>query len=156
MGVPPSTKTFFFKLHTSTLPVKPYLQKRGIFVPWTVNCRLCNKPETIEHCFIYCSDAFLFWDVLQRTLKKDLVLNDYSLRFLPFSENETVPYDMFALLGLHSLWKCRMIDRHAEKPRTTKSLFLQQVAQVRSIYASKLSQPDWFPMFDACLGLPDF
>ncbi|XP_042145024.1 uncharacterized protein LOC121835126, partial [Ixodes scapularis] len=156
MGVPPSTKTFFFKLHTSTLPVKTYLQEKGIFVPWTVNCRLCNKPETIEHCFIYCNDAFLFWDVLQRTLKKDLILNDYSLRFLPFAENETVPYDMFALLGLHSLWKCRMIDRHAEKPRTTKSLFLELVAQVRSVYASPHSQPEWFALFDACLGLPDF
>ncbi|XP_042148643.1 uncharacterized protein LOC121837174 [Ixodes scapularis] len=156
MGVPPSTKTFFFKLHTSTLPFKTYLEEKGIFVPWTVNCRLCNKPETIEHCFIYCNDAFLFWDVLQRTLQKDLVLNDYNLRFLPFSENETVPYDMFALLGLHSLWKCRMIDRHAEKPRTTKSLFLKQVAQVRSVYASKFNQPDWFPMFDKCLGLPNF
>ncbi|CAN7937877.1 unnamed protein product [Ixodes hexagonus] len=73
--VSPTTKSFFFKLHTDTLPVKLWLRDKGIFVPWSVNCRLCNTPETIEHCFIFCTDAYLFWDVLQRTLKKDLCVN---------------------------------------------------------------------------------
>lgn len=156
MSVPPSTKSFFFKLHTSTLPVKTWLHSRGIFVPWTVNCRLCNKPETIEHCFIYCNNAFFFWDVLQRTLKKDLDITDQTIRFLPFSKGESVPYDIFVILGLHSLWRCRMIDRNAEAPRTTKSIFVENMAQLRSVYAAQPSQPDWFPLLDACIGLPDF
>ncbi|XP_049275489.1 uncharacterized protein LOC125759987 [Rhipicephalus sanguineus] len=49
MLVPPGVKTFFFKLHTGTLPVKTWLEQRGMFVPWGVNCLLCNKPETVEH-----------------------------------------------------------------------------------------------------------
>lgn len=55
--VPPGVKTFFFKLHTGTLPVKTWLEQRGMFVPWGVNCLLCNKPETVEHVFIDCWDA---------------------------------------------------------------------------------------------------
>lgn len=33
MPVKPSTKSFFFQLHSGTLPVKPWLQEKGIFVP---------------------------------------------------------------------------------------------------------------------------
>ena len=83
MCISPSAKTFFFHLHTSTLPVKWWLQERGIFVPWSINCRLCNKPETIEHCFIYCNDAVFFWDVLQRTLKKILISLNTAYDFSP-------------------------------------------------------------------------
>lgn len=94
--------------------------------------------------------------MLQRTLKKDLDITDQNIRFLPFSKDEVVPYDLFVLLGLHSLWKCRMIDRNAEPPRTTKSIFVEQVAQLRSAYAAQNVQPDWFPLLEACIGLPDF
>ncbi|CAN7937033.1 unnamed protein product [Ixodes hexagonus] len=52
--------------------MKAWLHEKGIFVPWTTNCLLCKTPETIEHVFTFCWDALLFWDVLQRTLKKDL------------------------------------------------------------------------------------
>ncbi|XP_040070866.2 uncharacterized protein LOC120843536 [Ixodes scapularis] len=156
MCVSPTAKTFFFQLHTSTLPVKAWLQERGFFVPWSINCRLCNKPETIEHRFIYCNDAVYFWDVLQRTLKKDIDFTEHSIRFLPVEQHGVVPYDLFMLLGLHSLWKCRMIDRNAEQPRTTRSLFIEEVAKVRSVYEARPPVPDWFSLFDACLNLPHF
>lgn len=60
MCVPPSVKTFFFKLHSNTLPVKVWLEGKGIDVPWSVDCILCKKPETIEHVFIFCWDAVFF------------------------------------------------------------------------------------------------
>lgn len=60
MCVLPTAKTIFFKLHISTLPVKTWLHKKGTFVPWPTNCRLCNQSETIEQCFITCTDAYLF------------------------------------------------------------------------------------------------
>lgn len=35
-----SIKSFFFKLHSGTLPVKPWLQEKGPYVhPWTLNWR---------------------------------------------------------------------------------------------------------------------
>lgn len=70
MCIPPAAKSFFFRLHSDTLPVKVWLDGRGIFVPWGVNCLLCKQPETIEHVFINCWDAVMFWDVLKRTIKK--------------------------------------------------------------------------------------
>ncbi|XP_042144555.1 uncharacterized protein LOC121834812 [Ixodes scapularis] len=156
LHVSPTAKSFFFKLHTSTLPVKPWLRERGIFVPWSINCRLCNQPETIEHCFIFCTDAYLFWDVLQRTLKKDLNINAYTIRFLPLKLNDSFPYDLFTLMGLHSLWKTRMIDRNADPPRSTKSNFIETVTHVRNVFNYLDERPDWYVLFDRCINLPDF
>lgn len=70
MVIPACTKTFFFKLHSGSLPVKAWLVEKGIPVAWSENCLLCKKPETIEHVFLNCWDAVFFWDVLQRTIKK--------------------------------------------------------------------------------------
>ncbi|XP_040064811.1 uncharacterized protein LOC120838808 [Ixodes scapularis] len=156
MRVPPTAKTFFFKLHTNTLPVKPWLRDKGIFVPWSVNCRLCNTPETIEHCFIFCTDAYLFWDVLQRTIKKDLYINAYSIRFLPVEDPDTFPSDFFILLGMHSLWKTRMIDRNAEPPRTTKSNFIETCNHVISVLDELGEKPRWYWRLEKCLLFPDF
>lgn len=107
-------KSFFFKLHTNTLPVKAWLDQKGIFVPWTINCLLCKKPETIEHVFIDCWDPIFHWDILQRTLNKQLPITPYGIRFLPVKCNEGIPFDMLMLLGLHSLWQTRMAVRHAD------------------------------------------
>ncbi|XP_075721206.1 uncharacterized protein LOC119177743 [Rhipicephalus microplus] len=158
MCISPSAKTFFFKLHTSTLPVKTWLNEKSIYVPWTVNCRLCNQPETIEHCFIHCCDAFYFWDILKRTLRKELPITAHGIRFLPFKKSltDSTPYDLFILLGLYSLWKSRMIDRHAELPRSTRSVFREAAAQVRSVVETFDPVPEWLPVLDACVCLPDF
>lgn len=156
MCIPPNAKTFFFKLHSSTLPVKTWLREKGMSIPWSDNCRLCNQPETIDHCFVLCRDAVFFWDVLQRTLKKDIDITPYTIRFLPFEDVNRVPYDVFVLLGLFSLWKCRMTDRHAEPPRPTKCIFREQAALVRSVYAAQSDPPEWLPLLDACVCLPEF
>uniref|UniRef100_V5IG63 Uncharacterized protein n=1 Tax=Ixodes ricinus TaxID=34613 RepID=V5IG63_IXORI len=115
MRVPAFTKSFFFKLHSETLPVKVFLEGKGIPVAWSVNCLLCKMPETIEHAFLNCWDAVFLWDVLQRILKKDLPLTPHGIRYLPVDGgNSMVPYDMIMLVGLHSLWRCRMAVRHAD------------------------------------------
>lgn len=62
-----------------------------------------RSRETTEHCFIDCSDAFLFWDVLQRTIKKYLLINSHSICYLPVPVGEHVPYYLFVLLSLYSL-----------------------------------------------------
>lgn len=156
MPVSLTTKSFFFELHTSTLPVKTWLHEKGVFVPWTVNCRLCNTPETIEHCVIFCTDAFLFWDVRQRTLKKDLFITPYTIRFLPVPPGEPAPYDLFLILGLHSLWRCRMIDRNADPPRSTKSIFLEMISHLKAVYDHLEERPERLPVLNRCQALPDF
>ncbi|XP_037581606.1 uncharacterized protein LOC119464684 [Dermacentor silvarum] len=157
MCITPAAKTFFFKLHTSTLPVKTWLHEKGLYVPWNTNCRLCSQPEKIEHCFILCRDAFYFWDILQRTIKKEFPLTPYGIRFLPFKKTiSNAPYDLFMLLGLYSLWRSRMIDRHAEPPRSTRSVFREEAAQVRSVVPTFDPVPEWISYLDACVCLPDF
>lgn len=114
MPVKPTVKSFFIKLHSGTLPVKTWLNDKSIFVPLTTDCTLCKKPETIEHVFIDCWDPVFHWDILQRTLKKELPITPYGIRLLPTASDD-VPYDIVMVLGLHSIWKTRMAFRHADK-----------------------------------------
>lgn len=104
---------FLFKLHSQTVPVKTWLHKRAMLIPWSDNCCLCNQPETIDLCFVLCRDAVFFWDFLPWALKKDIDITPYTIRFLPFEYVNQVPYDVFVLLGLLSFGICRMIDWHA-------------------------------------------
>lgn len=55
------TKTFFYKLHSGSLPVKAWSVEKGIPVARSENCLLGKKPETIEHMFLYCLDAVFFY-----------------------------------------------------------------------------------------------
>lgn len=155
MYISPCCKTFFYKLHSETLPVKTWLQKKGIFVT-SVNCRLCDVPETIEHCFIGCKDAILFWDILQRTLKKDLEINPHTVRYLLPTHDDSVPFDVFFLMGMHSLWKTRMMDRNAEPVVPTRVNFIQMTVHLKHVYDGLDVQPDWYPILVRCLALPPF
>lgn len=135
MCVPPSVKTFFFKLHTNTLPVKAWLKERGVDVPWSTDCILCKQPETIEHVFIFCWDAVFFWDVLQRTLKKQLSISPSGIRFLNVTNDDCVPYDMFFLLGLCSIWRSRMAVRHADvNAKEVRFYFFSLIEQVDKVF----------------------
>ncbi|XP_075546710.1 uncharacterized protein LOC142579922 [Dermacentor variabilis] len=157
MPVRPAAKTFFFHLHTNTLPVKVWLEQKGIFVPWTTDCRLCKKPETIEHAFIECWDAVFHWDILQRTLKKELPINPYGIRFLPVESDDGPPFDMFMLLGLHSLWKTRMAVRHADvNVCSARENFIESMSLLREVYRAQSETPDWVSILDELVCLKKF
>ncbi|XP_077552822.1 uncharacterized protein LOC144167430 [Haemaphysalis longicornis] len=157
MPVRSSTKSFFFQLHSGTLPVKPWLQEKGLFVPWGIDCIICRKPETIEHIFLDCSDAFFQWDILQRTLKKDLPITPYGIRFLPTENDEGAPHDMFILLSLHSLWKTRMAVRHADaNARPAREYFKESIAFIRDVYNSQNEPPLWMNVLNELVALKQF
>lgn len=143
MSVQPTTKTFIFKPRTNTLTIKIWLDDRGIVAPWASNCRLRNQPKTIEHRFISCNDAFIFWDVLQQTLQKDIYITLFFTRSLLVHHGETIPYDIFVLTGSLNLWRCRTIGRNGDLHRTTRSQFKKTVAQVRDVYQYRCQFPDW-------------
>lgn len=142
MCVSPCTKSFFFRLHTGTLPVKTWLVELGMFVPWSSNCHWCGVPGTVDHCFIVCKDAIFLWEVFQRAVRKSVHMNSHSLRFLPVPFEEVVPLDMFILLGLHSMWTCRMMYRNEGKPICSSSNFKDELMRVRSIYQHQQLEPD--------------
>ncbi|XP_049520514.1 uncharacterized protein LOC125944231 [Dermacentor silvarum] len=157
MPVRPSAKSFFFQLHTNTLPVKPWLEEKGLFVPWSVNCLICRKPETVEHIFLDCWDAVFHWDVLQRTLKKDLPITPCGIRFLPTQNEDTVPYDLFMLLSLNSLWKCRMAVRHAEPNlRSVREYFIESICYIKELYSLQKEQPTWLSVMTELANLKRF
>lgn len=131
MYVAPGAKSFFFRLHTGTLEVKTWLQEKGMYVPWRVHCFLCRKPETIEHVFLECWEGVFFWDILQRTLKKDLPLDPQGIRFLTVDNEEGVPFDAVMLLGLHCIWKACMAARHVDiDARSAQEYFRESCGQV--------------------------
>lgn len=73
--IAPSVKTFFIKLHTSTLHLKTWLRERGVFVLWTTDFFffLRKRLESIGHLFIEFWDAILFWGGLKKPLKKTCI-----------------------------------------------------------------------------------
>lgn len=134
MPVPGAVKTFFFKLHCNTLPVKTWMLEKGLFLPWGAECSLCKKPENVEHVFIDCWDAVFFWDVLQRTLKKDLPITARGIRFLDVKP-DVLPYDLFFLLGLHSIWRSRMDVRNADvNAKSVGNHFVEHVCKLREVF----------------------
>ncbi|CAN7948889.1 unnamed protein product [Ixodes pacificus] len=52
MVVPTGTKTFFFKLHSGTLPVKTWLNERGLFVPWGIIAFYARSQRRSNTCFL--------------------------------------------------------------------------------------------------------
>ncbi|CAN8002601.1 unnamed protein product [Ixodes pacificus] len=154
--VPAAVKTFFFKLHSETLPVKTFLEANGMNLYWSVNCNLCKQPESIEHVFLGCWDALLFWDVLQRTIKKELPLSPQGIRFLTI-EREPVPYDIIMLLGLHGIWKSRMAVRHADvDARSPREYFIETIKWLRECYKKINTDVEWLPVMDDLAALKTF
>lgn len=136
--------------------MKTWLRSRDIFVS-SVDCPLRDVPETIEHCFISCRDAILFWDVLQRTLQKDFVLNPHSVRYLLPASCNDVAFDMLLLIGMHSLWKTRMLQRNAEPIISSTAHFIKMVTSAkRCIVRANQSQQEWYTALVRCLSLPLF
>lgn len=98
-------------------------------MPSSVNC-LCNLPEIIEHSFISCKYTFLFYDILQRTHKKNIYITPYEIRFLFVHPGVVVPYYLIILVRLHRFCRSRIIDQNGDLPRTTKSLFIEIITDV--------------------------
>lgn len=102
-------------------------------MPSSVNCLICNKPETIEHIFHDCHDAVL-WDVLRRTLKKELPLYPFGIRSLPCAELGEVQSVMLMLLCMQSAWQTSADVKHAHVPaHSAKHYFVASVMYTRLV-----------------------
>lgn len=144
MSIKPNLKSFFFKVHTSTLPVKAWLQQKGFFVPWSTNCRFCRVPETINHIFLDCTEAQFFWDDIQmQVLQRRLHLNPHTIRFLPLRPEEDTPYDVIILIGMFCLWKLRMADRNEEPLTPPLEYFKIEIHQLKLACMQRLQVPRW-------------
>lgn len=157
MQVPPSVKTFFFKLHTGTLSVKTWMAEKDLFVPWGIDCIICKKAETIEHVFIDCWDAVFLWDVLQRTLKKDLPVDAQGIRYLPVESEDGMPYDLIMLVGLSSIWKARMAARYSDiDARSARQYFREAMSEYVENQKYVSNPPECLADMESLVHLRDF
>lgn len=88
--------------------MKTWEEAKGFLVPWNVNCALCPEKETLQHVFMYCSNAQLFWAKLRAVLKVDLYPTWRNMKFLDLEECENSQcFEMLLLIGLYSIWRSR-------------------------------------------------
>lgn len=103
-----STKDFFVKFHCEVLSVKTWLVNKGFFVPWNTNCALCPTPETLQHTFLFCTNAELFWAELRAVFKINLYPNWHSMKFLDVGEcDQKECSEILLLIGLYAIWRSR-------------------------------------------------
>lgn len=157
MPVSPGVKTFFFKLHTGTLSVQTFFESKGFYLPWGSLCLICKQPETIDHVFLHCWEGVYFWDVLQRTVKKELPLDSYGIRFLPTENNDGIPLDTVMLIGLHSLWRSRMAGFHCDPDaRPARLYFRESIHALVEMHKLKTTVPDWISRVEPLCELKEF
>lgn len=157
MQVAPGAKSFFFKLHTGTLSVRTFQADRGFYLPWGTNCLICKKPENIDHVFLHCWEGVYFWDVLQRTLQKELPLNSYGIRFLPIVDEEGMPFDLIMLCGLHCLWRARMAGFYRDQDaRPARMYFRECMAKYVELQKTQEILPEWLSRVEPLAALREF
>ncbi|CAN8010014.1 unnamed protein product, partial [Ixodes pacificus] len=107
LPVPTSSKDFFVRFHVEVLPVKVWLDKKGFFVPWSLNCALCGATETLHHVFVECSNAYLFWAELKClfTVEFEIVWNVFKWLCLESEEHSPTVLRVLVVLGLHAIWR---------------------------------------------------
>ncbi|KAM7291028.1 hypothetical protein ISCGN_027603 [Ixodes scapularis] len=137
------TKNFFVRLHWEVLPVKTWSAKKGFFVPWSQNCALCPLPETLEHVFLYCTNAELFWAELRAVLRIDMYMTWKKVKFLEFGSGpNSRAWEVLALLGLQALWRSRTDHLHVvEGGKPAWRHFIDGFMYVDSLLEATL-QPD--------------
>lgn len=154
MQVMPGAKTFFFKLHSGTLPVKTFLEKKGCYLPWGTHCFICKLPETVDHVFLHCWEGVYFWDVLQRSVKKEFPLDSHGIRFLNVDNDDGAPFDAVMLMGLHCIWRARMAGYHCDKDaRPAYVYFRESIHWFLEIYKAAPEPPVWLPRLEPLLTL---
>ncbi|CAN8006964.1 unnamed protein product [Ixodes hexagonus] len=104
-----ATKDFFVKFYIEVLSVKTWLESKGFFVAWSANCALCPMPETLQHVFLYCTNAEIFWSELRHAFGIVVQPDWVTLKFLQIDVGENRRcIEVLFLLGLHAIWRSRV------------------------------------------------
>lgn len=131
--------------------------RERVVCPMVHQLIFCKKPQTVEHVFRECWDPVFHWDILQRTLKKEFFWTMHGIRFLSVENDAGIPYDMFMILTLHSIWKTRMAVRHADVGvREVRDNFIESVTYIPDMYQAQLEPPNWMPVLDELVQLKRF
>lgn len=152
--VRPGTKDFFVRFHTEVLPVKTWEQQKGFFLPWGVNCALCPVAETLEHTFLYCTNAELFWAELRAVLRVDLYPTWFDMKFLNAGEHgQSQCVEILTLIGLRAIWNSRTDHTLVrERGRPAWRHFLEEFHYVCSIIKETcFEEHERWEVLESCL-----
>lgn len=94
-------KTFFFKLHSGTLPVRTFVEERRFYMPWGSHFLICNQAETIYQVFPRWWEGVYIWSGLQMTIKKQFPLHPHEIRYLPIENDDGLPFYLIMVNALH-------------------------------------------------------
>ena len=157
MQMSPGIKTFFFKLHTGTLSVATFLEERGFYMPWGSKCIICKQPETIDHVFLHCWEGVYFWDILQRTIKKEFPLDPHGIRYLPIGDDDGTPFDQVMVTGLYCIWRSRMAGFYCDPDRRPAHVyFREQITRFLDVVATQECPPPWLARIEPLANLKEF
>ncbi|XP_077527916.1 uncharacterized protein LOC144139456 [Haemaphysalis longicornis] len=103
-----AVKDFFIRFHVEVLPVKPWLANKGFFVPWSTNCDLCPYAESLQHVFLFCTNAAHFWHEVRSAFGISLYPTWKDVKFLTSEEfRDDKCVEIVLLLGLYAIWRSR-------------------------------------------------
>ncbi|XP_070376824.1 uncharacterized protein [Dermacentor albipictus] len=101
-------KDFFVRLHVEVLPVKTWLRNKGFFVPWSTDCPLCPYPESLQHVFLFCTNAVLFWHNIRIVFDVQIYPNWDNVKYLTLADDKNNnSAETLLLLGLYAIWRSR-------------------------------------------------
>lgn len=119
--------------------------------------------QTVHHVkcpkqlFIHCWDAVFIWNVLQRTLKKDIGITTYTIPFLPVSSKNTFSFDLVMPVALYSMRKPRLDIRNENLYLNIVRIhFIDLVSRIKSVYDIQELVPEWSPLFSSLTDIKQF
>lgn len=99
--------------------------------------------------FVDCWDPVFHWDILQRTLKKELPITPHGIKFLPLEREGGVPYDLIMMLSLHSIWRTGMAVRNADiNVRFVRGDFIESVQYIHEVLRLEDEPPEGLSVLD--------
>lgn len=107
LPIPPQYKGFFTRFHIEVLPVHSWSINKGFAFP-LANCCYCGELETLQHVFVTCKSAVLFWHDMATTLEVNISVSSETLKFLLTgnSANEQLQQSVM-IIRMRALWQAR-------------------------------------------------
>lgn len=92
-------------------------------MPWTTDCALCPYPESLQHVFLFCTNAAHFWHNIRIVFNVHVYPKWEDVKFLSVEHHKNDScVETLILLGLYAIWRSRtdyMLALENAKPAWT-------------------------------------
>lgn len=131
MFLPRTIKLFIFKPHIETSPVKTWMERKVICVALSVDCLMCETPQSIDYSW----NAIWFWNNFKAHLKKNhIYISLRTILYVSLHRNVIPHLDVLIVIGLFSIFSSRITIRHSEpKLQTPLSVFIEFLIKIEAV-----------------------